>query len=64
MIAAVLLASFPLGFAASEDTSSPIQVEPLIQSTSSWDGTPYKTYPAGQPQITVLKITIPPLRSG
>lgn len=60
MIAAVMLASFPLSFAATEDTSSPIQVETLIQSTSSWDGTPYKAYSAGQPQITVLKITIPP----
>jgi quercetin dioxygenase-like cupin family protein len=32
----------------------------LIQTTHAWDGTAYKHYPAGQPQITVLKITIPP----
>jgi quercetin dioxygenase-like cupin family protein len=37
-----------------------LEVETLIQSTSSWDGTPYKAYPTGRPQITVLKITIPP----
>jgi quercetin dioxygenase-like cupin family protein len=60
MIAAVMLASSLLCFAAVENASSTIQVETLIQSTSSWDGTPYKAYPAGQPQITVLKITIPP----
>ena len=60
MIATALLASSLRCFAAAENTSSPIQVETLIQSTSSWDGTPYKAYPAGQPQITVLKITIPP----
>jgi quercetin dioxygenase-like cupin family protein len=60
MSAAVLLAFSPLCFAAPENSSSLIQVETLIQSTSSWDGTPYKAYPAGQPQITVLKITVPP----
>ena len=26
----------------------------------SWDSSPYTSYPSGQPQITVLKITIPP----
>lgn len=30
----------------------------LLQTTSSWDGVPY-AYPAGQPEISVLKITIP-----
>ena len=60
MIAALLLASPLLCFAAGKNASSATQVETLIQSTSSWDGTPYKAYPAGQPQITVLKITIPP----
>jgi len=33
--------------------------ETLIQATSAWDGTAYKHYPAGQPQISVLKIAIP-----
>jgi quercetin dioxygenase-like cupin family protein len=60
MTAALLLASPLLCFPAVKNASSAIQVETLIQSTSSWDGTPYKAYPAGQPQITVLKITIPP----
>ena len=26
----------------------------------SWDSSPYTSYPSEQPQITVLKITIPP----
>jgi quercetin dioxygenase-like cupin family protein len=60
MIVALPLASSALCFAAAENAYSPIQVETLVQSTSSWDGTPYKAYPAGQPQIAVLKITIPP----
>jgi quercetin dioxygenase-like cupin family protein len=59
-IASALIAAPLLCFAAADNASSPIHVETLIQSTSSWDGTPYKAYPAGQPQITVLKITIPP----
>jgi quercetin dioxygenase-like cupin family protein len=59
-ITIVLLTLFCPCFAAAENTSSPIQVETVIRSTSSWDGTPYKAYPTGQPQITILKITIPP----
>ncbi|WP_213807702.1 cupin domain-containing protein [Granulicella sp. dw_53] len=45
-------------YAAPPDTPSPVKVETLLQSAASWDGTPYKTYPSGQPQITVLKYTI------
>jgi quercetin dioxygenase-like cupin family protein len=37
-----------------------IQSETLLQSRSSWDGQPYVAYPAGQPELSVLKITIPP----
>jgi quercetin dioxygenase-like cupin family protein len=32
----------------------------LLQSSSSWDGKPYTAYPAGRPELSVLKITIPP----
>ena len=31
----------------------------LVQATSAWDGTAYQHYPAGQPQLSVLKIMIP-----
>ncbi len=32
----------------------------LAKSTASWNGKPYTAYLAGQPQLTVLKMTIPP----
>jgi quercetin dioxygenase-like cupin family protein len=57
-MAVALLSSALLGTAMAEDVSSRIKTETLLQSTESWDGTPYKAYPAGQPKITVLKITI------
>jgi quercetin dioxygenase-like cupin family protein len=34
--------------------------EVLAQTTMSWNGATLPAYPNGQPQITVLKITIPP----
>jgi len=34
--------------------------ETLLKTTKSWDGTPYKAYPSGQPEVTVLRIYIPP----
>ncbi|HEY1948240.1 MAG TPA: cupin domain-containing protein [Bryobacteraceae bacterium] len=59
LFTALLLVSSFSRFAHAASTQQ-IQVETLIQSTSSWDGTPYKAYPAGQPQITVLKFSIAP----
>lgn len=31
----------------------------LLQTEKSWDGTLYKPYSAGQPELTVLKIVVP-----
>ncbi|CAG8702100.1 10633_t:CDS:1, partial [Scutellospora calospora] len=32
----------------------------LDDGRSSWDGMPYKAYPSGRPQLTVIKVTFPP----
>jgi quercetin dioxygenase-like cupin family protein len=37
-----------------------VKVEQVLQTMQSWDSSPYTSFPSGQPQITVLKITIPP----
>ncbi len=37
-----------------------VVVESLVQSSVSWDGTSLPAYPAGQPQLTILRIHIPP----
>ncbi|MGA3048945.1 MAG: cupin domain-containing protein [Terracidiphilus sp.] len=34
--------------------------EILLQTTQSWNGRPYTHYPTGQPQLTTIKLTIPP----
>jgi quercetin dioxygenase-like cupin family protein len=47
------------GVAVADDHPA-IQAETLLRSSSSWDGVPYKSYSDGQPELTVLKITIPP----
>ncbi|QYD73694.1 cupin domain-containing protein [Paraburkholderia edwinii] len=44
---------------APQQASSGIKVETLLKTTKSWDGTPYKGYPSGSPQLSVLKIEIP-----
>ena len=47
----------PTGLCAREPQT---KVEQVLQTTQSWDRTPYTSYPTGQPQVTVLRITIPP----
>lgn len=37
-----------------------IKAKVAIKEVASWEGTPYKSYPTGQPQLTILEITIPP----
>jgi len=36
------------------------QVTILLRSDRSWDGSKYHAYPKGEPELTVLKIEIPP----
>ena len=45
---------------ASNARDNSVKVVQLLQTTRSWDGSGYAGYPAGQPQITILKIYIPP----
>lgn len=44
--------------AAFEDSA--VQVEVLAKSVASWNGSPLPAYPAGQPEVTVLRIRIAP----
>jgi quercetin dioxygenase-like cupin family protein len=36
------------------------KTEVLSKGSASWDGSVLQAYPAGKPEITILKITIPP----
>lgn len=40
--------------------SDTIESVTLLKTTKSWDGTLYPAYPATQPEISVLKIAVPP----
>ena len=37
-----------------------IRIEELAKSTKSWNGKLLPSYPRGQPEVTILKITVPP----
>jgi len=50
-----LLLSVPL-FAQSDKKITAVT---LVKSDTSWNGKPLPAYPAGKPEITILKITIP-----
>src|SRR5215469_17747940 len=54
------LLAFSFSALGAQQTSGPLQIETLMQSTKSWDGSPYKAYPTGQPQLSVLEVTFPP----
>jgi quercetin dioxygenase-like cupin family protein len=57
ILSALLLSGI---YAEAQDHAATIQVEKLTDTTSSWDGKPYNAYPSGQPEVSILKITIPP----
>src|SRR5690606_38414307 len=54
------LAFLWLSLPARADAPPSVHTEVLIKSTASWDGAPLPTYPAGAPEVTVLRIRIPP----
>ncbi len=43
-----------------EEQGDEISVETLVKSTRSWNDSTLIRYPEGQPEVTVLKIDIPP----
>jgi len=45
------------GWVQGSDTA---KVEVLAKTTSSWNGNELPQYPGGQPEITILRITVPP----
>lgn len=42
------------------DSTGATKVELLAKSSSSWDGEPLPGYAQGKPEITILRITVPP----
>lgn len=48
-----------LVFAADADQPVDVVSTVLLQSDHSWDGQGYVQYPAGSPQLTILRIVIP-----
>lgn len=59
LFAGLALILFVAGQAHAVDAVG-VQVETLAKSGRSWDGASLPAYPAGRPEITVLRIRIPP----
>jgi quercetin dioxygenase-like cupin family protein len=62
---AAMVAVSSLAAMFSQNTSAPLKVasgqrEILLQTTESWNGKPYTHYPAGQPQLTTIRLTVAP----
>ena len=58
-----LLGTIAIPSAFSQQTPTPIASghrEILLETTKSWNGTPYTHYPFGQPQLTTIKLTLAP----
>ena len=54
ILLALFLASSPVWAA-----DAAVNSERLLQTERSWDGATYPAYPAGQPELTLLRITVP-----
>jgi quercetin dioxygenase-like cupin family protein len=59
-ITLLFLLSAIQGCVTPKNTKQEIKVETLSKTTKSWNGNTLAPYPKGQPEITILKITIPP----
>lgn len=60
MIAALLIWLLGLTGYGIGDEAKAVKTDILSKSTQSWNGKDLPIYPAGAPEITILKITIPP----
>ena len=48
------------GSALAADEKPVVKAETLLATGVSWDGEVYKNYPPGDPELSILRITIPP----
>ena len=51
--------SIAVPMTAIDGATNNVTTETLLRADSSWNNVPYQAYPAGAPEISVLKITIP-----
>lgn len=58
-LTAILLTALMLPLPALAGNKAGATSETLLDAFKSWDGKVLKSYPAGPPELTVLKITIP-----
>jgi quercetin dioxygenase-like cupin family protein len=58
LLAAALTLAGMAADAAAHDASA--SFETLLKTSSSWAGHAYEHYPAGKPELTVLKVNVPP----
>jgi quercetin dioxygenase-like cupin family protein len=58
VLAAVAIAAVPAQKPVLHVASG--QRDILLQTTASWNGKPYNHYPSGQPQLTMIRLTIAP----
>jgi len=60
----LLIATFAITLlqkaSAGQDGQPAVHSQTLLRTGSSWDGEPYKYYPLGQPELTILKFTLAP----
>lgn len=48
-----------LGCSTQSKNAANIEKEVLLERSESWDGAPYKAYPSGPPQLTLIRLKIP-----
>lgn len=58
-ISSSLLAGLLLAGCSNTPATPVIERQVLLQSSASWDGSPYTAYPDGRPELTLLKLRIP-----
>lgn len=54
----IFLSILVVGFAFAQERV--LHSDVLLRSSEAWNGSPYLAYPDGAPELSVLKITIPP----
>jgi quercetin dioxygenase-like cupin family protein len=60
----LLIATFAIALlqkaSAGQDRQPAVQSQTLLRTSSSWDAKPYRSYTSGQPELSILKITLAP----
>jgi quercetin dioxygenase-like cupin family protein len=59
-LSTVIGGTMMMSFVSNAAEGANVTSKTILKTSQSWDGSSYEAYPSGKPELSILKITVPP----